>query len=179
MVSLPETKDRIKIPDGITAKLDGRTLKVKGPKGELQRTLKLSRVELKIDAGDIVVRCDMPRRAEKAEVGTFASHVRNMLVGVQEGYEYRLKTVFAHFPIKSTVKGETFLIENFLGERSARKATILAGVKVDVKGDQVTVTGIDLEKVSQTAANIETATHIRNRDIRVFQDGIYIVQKAA
>ncbi|MBI2078742.1 MAG: 50S ribosomal protein L6, partial [Euryarchaeota archaeon] len=62
---------------------------------------------------------------------------------------------------------------------SARKATILPGVKVDVKGDQVTVTGIDLEKVSQTAANIETATHIRNRDIRVFQDGIYIVQKAA
>ena len=169
----------VEIPGGVQVELNGSSVRVKGPKGELQRTLKLSRVELKIDAGDIVVRCDMPRRAEKAEVGTFASHVRNMLVGVQEGYEYRLKTVFAHFPIKSTVKGETFLIENFLGERSARKATILAGVKVDVKGDQVTVTGIDLEKVSQTAANIETATHIRNRDIRVFQDGIYIVQKAA
>ena len=179
MVSLPETKDHIKIPEGVTAKLDGRTLKVKGPKGELQRTLKLSRVEVKVEGGEIVIRCDLPRRAEKAEVGTFASHVRNLLHGVQTGYEYRLKTVFAHFPIKTTVKGNDLLIENFLGERSARKATILPGVKVDVKGDQVTVTGIDLEKVSQTAANIETATHIRNRDIRVFQDGIYIVQKAA
>jgi len=102
-----------------------------------------------------------------------------MIFGVVNGYEYRMKTVFAHFPIKTTVKGPVFMIENFLGERSARKADILPGVKVDVKGDQVTVTGIDVEKVSQTAANIETATKVRNRDIRVFQDGIYITQKAA
>jgi large subunit ribosomal protein L6 len=179
MVTLAETKDHIKIPEGVTAKLSGRTLTIKGPKGELTRTLGLSRVELKIEGREIVLRCDLPRRAEKAEVGAFASHVRNMLHGVQNGYEYRLKTVFAHFPIKTTVKGNVFLIENFLGERSARKATILPGVKVDVKGDQVVCTGIDVEKVSQTAANIETATHIRNRDIRVFQDGIYITVKAA
>jgi large subunit ribosomal protein L6 len=179
MVTLAETKDYIKIPDGVTAKLSGRTLTIKGPKGELSRTMRPSRVELKMEGKDVVIRCDLPRRAEKAEVGTFASHIRNLIHGVQEGYEYKLKTVFAHFPIKSTVKGNVFLIENFLGERSARKATILAGVKVDVKGDQVVVTGIDLEKVSQTAANIETATHIRNRDIRVFQDGIYITHKAA
>ena len=179
MVTLPETRDRIKVPDGVNARLTGRTLILKGPKGELQRTLRPNRVELKVEGGEIVIRCDMPRRAEKAEVGTFGSHVRNMLFGVQNGYEYKLKTVFAHFPIKTSVKGNQFVIENFLGERSARKATILPGVKVDVKGDQVSVTGIDLEKVSQTAANIETATHIRNRDIRVFQDGIYITQKAA
>lgn len=179
MVTLAEARDRIKIPDGVTAKLSGRTLTVKGPKGELARTLRVSRVDLKIEGGEIVIECDLPRRAEKAELGTFASHVRNMMQGVQNGYEYRLKTVFAHFPIKTTVKGNVFVIENFLGERSARKATILPGVKVDVKGDQVVCTGIDLEKVSQTAANIETATHIRNRDIRVFQDGIYITTKAA
>jgi large subunit ribosomal protein L6 len=179
MVTLAETKDHIKIPEGVTVKLSGRTLSVKGPKGELSRTLRPSRVGLKVEGGEVVLHCDLPRRAEKAEVGAFGSHVRNMLHGVQNGYEYRLKTVFAHFPIKTTVKGNVFMIENFLGERSARKATILPGVKVDVKGDQVVVTGIDLEKVSQTAANIETATHIRNRDIRVFQDGIYITQKAA
>lgn len=179
MVTLAEARDRIKIPDGVHVTLTGRTLKIKGPKGELSRTLKPSRVEVKVEGGEIVIRCDLPRRAEKAEVGTFSSHLRNMVFGVQNGYEYRLKTVFAHFPIKTTVKGAELLIENFLGERSARRATILPGVKVDVKGDQVTVTGTDLEKVSQTAANIETATKIRNRDIRVFQDGIYITQKAA
>jgi large subunit ribosomal protein L6 len=179
MVTLAQTIDHIKVPEGVTAKLSGRTISIKGPKGELSRTLRPNRVELKIEGKDVLVRCDLPRRAEKAEVGTFSSHVRNMIHGVQEGYEYKLKTVFAHFPIKTTVKGAVFMIENFLGERSARKATILPGVKVDVKAEMVIVTGIDLEKVSQTAANIETATHIRNRDIRVFQDGIYITQKAA
>lgn len=179
MVSLPETRDRIKVPADVKATLTGRTIKVKGPKGELSRILKESRVEIKLEGDEIVLYCDMPRRAEKAEVGTVASHIRNMIVGVQTGYEYRMKTVFSHFPIKTTVKGETFLIENFLGERSARKASILKGVKVDAKGDQVVITGTDLERVSQTAANIETATKIRNRDIRVFQDGIYIIQKAA
>lgn len=179
MVTLPETRDRIKIPEGVKATVKGRTVTLKGPKGELTRTLKLSRVEVGLEEGELVIRCDMPRRSEKSEVGTFASHVRNMLEGVQNGYEYRMKTVFAHFPIKTTVKGTVFMIENFLGERSARKADILPGVKVDAKGDQIVVSGIDLEKVSQTAANIETATKVRNRDIRVFQDGIYITQKAA
>jgi large subunit ribosomal protein L6 len=179
MVTLPEARDQIKLPDGIKATLKGRTLTLKGPKGELSRTLKLSRVEIKMDSEGIVLRCDLPRRADKAELGSSASHVRNMIFGVQNGYEYKMKTVFAHFPIKTTVKGNVFLIENFLGERSARKADILPGVKVDAKGDQISVTGIDLEKVSQTAANIETATKVRNRDIRVFQDGIYITQKAA
>ena len=179
MVTLPEARDLIKLPDGVKATLKGRSLTLKGPKGELTRKLKESRVEVKLESDGIVIRCDLPRRAEKAELGSFASHVRNMIHGVQNGYEYRMKTVFAHFPIKTTVKGNVLMIENFLGERAARKADILPGVKVDPKGDQITVTGIDLEKVSQTAANIETATKVRNRDIRVFQDGIYITQKAA
>ena len=179
MVSLPESRSRVKIPEGVTVRLEGRTVKVKGPKGELSRALTTSRVEVSLDEGHVVVRCALPRRAEKAAVGTFASHVKNLMDGVTKGYEYRMKTVFAHFPIKTTVKGDQFVIENFLGERSARKATIEKGVKVESKAEFVTITGIDLEKVSQTAANIEKATKVRNRDIRVFQDGIYIIQKAA
>jgi len=179
MVTLPESRDLIKLPEGVKATLKGRSLTLKGPKGELTRGLKQNRVEIKVDPEGILLRCDLPRRADKAELGSYASHVRNMIVGVTSGYEYKMKTVFAHFPIKTTVKGPVLMIENFLGERSARKADILPGVKVDVKGDQVTVIGIDLEKVSQTAANIETATKVRDRDIRVFQDGIYITQKAA
>jgi large subunit ribosomal protein L6 len=179
MVSLPEARARIKVPDGVQVRLQGRTVIVKGPKGELKRTLPLSRVEVALEEGAVLVRCSLPRRSEKAAVGAFTSHVQNLVEGVTKGYEYRLKTVFAHFPIKSTVKGDQFVIENFLGERSARKARILSGVKVDVKAEWVSVTGIDLENVSQTAANIERATKVRNRDIRVFQDGIYIVTKAA
>lgn len=179
MVALPEARERIKIPDGVTVTVKGATIAVKGPKGELSRAADHPAVRVEVEGGEVVVRAEMPRRSEKAAVGTFAAHVRNLIVGVQTPYEYKLKTVFSHFPIKAQVKGDTFVIENFLGERSARKARILPGVKVDVKAEFVTVTGIDLEKVSQTAANIESATKIKDRDIRVFQDGIYIIQKAA
>lgn len=179
MVTLPEARDRVPIPEGVQARLEGRTLHLKGPRGELSRALKASRVEVQLEGNEVLLRCDLPRRSEKAEVGTFASHVRNMIAGVTNGYEYRLKTVFAHFPIKTTIKGDAVLIENFLGERSARHAAILPGVKVEVKADQIVVSGADLERVSQTAANIEKATKVRDRDRRVFQDGIYIVQKAA
>src|SRR3989338_7209344 len=119
MSTLPEARDRIPIPDGVTLTLSGRTVKVKGPKGELVRTFPTPRVELKMEGKEFVLRCDLPRRSEKAAVGTIGSHVRNMIAGVQKGYEYRLKTVFAHFPIKTQVKGTDFVIENFLGERSA------------------------------------------------------------
>lgn len=109
--------------------------------------------------------------------GTIAAHIRNMIKGVTKGYTYRLKIVYAHFPMKVTVKGDTVVIENFLGERAPRYAKILPGVKVEVKGEEVIVSGIDKEKVGQTAANIELATRVRGFDIRKFQDGIYIVSK--
>lgn len=179
MVSLPEARNRVKVPEGVTIRVEGRTVHAKGPKGELSRTFPLPRIEIVQDDKGVLVHCRLPRRKEKAAVGTFASHIKNLIVGVSEGYEYQLKTVHAHFPIKTQVKGDTFVVENFLGERSPRRARILPGVKVEAKQDHVTVSGVDLEKVSQTAANIERATKVRNRDVRVFQDGIYIIQKAA
>lgn len=179
MVTLPEAKQTVTVPDGVTLHLSGRTVTVKGPKGELHRTFPASRVEILSEDSKVVVRCDLPRREEKALVGAMASHIRNLVTGVEKGYEYKLKTVFAHFPIKTQVKGQDVLIENFLGERSARRARILPGVKVDVKAEWITVSGPHLENVSQTAANIERATKVRRRDVRVFQDGIYITQKAA
>jgi len=81
------------------------------------------------------------------------------------------------FPIKTSVEGNEFVIQNFLGERSPRKAKILENVKVETMGDNVTVSGIDKEKVGQTAANIERATKVKHRDIRVFQDGVYLISK--
>ncbi len=120
---------------------------------------------------------EMPRKKEKALLGTYGAHIRNMIVGVTKGYEYKMKIVFAHFPIKASVKGDTFMIENFLGEKHPRKARILGITKVNVKGDLVDLTGPDVEAVGQTAANIERATKIKGFDPRVFQDGIYIIQK--
>ena len=110
-------------------------------------------------------------------MGTFVAHINNMIEGLTEGFEYKMKTVFSHFPIKTSVDGDEFVIQNFLGERSPRKAKIIEGVTVEAKGDDVTVTGIDKETVGQTVANIERATKVKYRDVRVFQDGVYLVSK--
>jgi large subunit ribosomal protein L6 len=88
-----------------------------------------------------------------------------------------MKIVYAHFPIKTAIKGDTFVVENFLGEKCPRKTKILGDTKVTVKGDQVLLNGPNVEDVGQTAANIERATKIKGFDPRVFQDGIYIVEK--
>jgi large subunit ribosomal protein L6 len=100
-----------------------------------------------------------------------------MLVGATKGFEYKMKIVYAHFPIKTAIKGDTFVIENFLGEKFPRKTKILGVTKVQVKGDQVVLNGPNVEDVGQTAANIEKATKIKGFDPRVFQDGIYITEK--
>jgi large subunit ribosomal protein L6 len=88
-----------------------------------------------------------------------------------------MKIVYAHFPMTVKVKGNLINIDNFLGERSPRVAKIMGDVKVSVKGEDVTITGINKEDVGQTMANIEQATKIKRRDPRVFQDGIYLVDK--
>jgi LSU ribosomal protein L6P len=105
------------------------------------------------------------------------AHVRYMVKGVTEGYVYKLKIVYAHFPMKVNIKNNEVIIDNFLGEKTPRRAEIFGNVKVEIKNDIVTVTGINIEEVGQTAANIERGTKIKDYDHRVFQDGIYIISK--
>ena len=100
-----------------------------------------------------------------------------MFKGANEGFEYKLKILYSHFPMKVDVKEDNLVVDNFLGEKHSRKAKLIQGVEVKINGQDVNVTGIDKEKVSQTAANIEQATRIKNLDPRVFQDGIYITEK--
>jgi len=170
-------KHEIQIPEGIEAKLEGFDLHIKGPKGELVREFKHTRVKMSIEDGKIVIFCPLPKKKEYALAGTWKAHVENMIKGVTEGFEYHLKIVYAHFPIKVTVKGRKVVIENFLGEKAERYAHIFGDATVEVKGDTVIVRSINKEHAGQTAANIEKATRIKNRDPRVFQDGIYIVKK--
>ena len=97
--------------------------------------------------------------------------------GVTEGYIYRLKIVFIHFPMTINIQGNKVVINNFVGERKARVAKIHGDVKVRVESDDIIVTGNDIENVAQTAANIQQATKIRNKDLRKFLDGIYVYKK--
>ncbi len=170
-----EEKIDISIPDDTKVSIEEYVVKISGPKGELQREFVYPGVKITKTDSKVVVDTEVVGRAQNAIVGTFVSHIKNMILGVTKGFEYKLKIVYAHFPIQVKVEGNTLSIGNFLGERKPRKAKIIPNVDVQVANDEIFVRGIDKELVAQTAANIEQATRIKKRDSRVFQDGIYIV----
>ena len=164
------------IPEGVEVNIDKNSVRVKGKNGELKRSFDPS-IKIKKDNDEIILLSETERRKQKALTGTIAAHINNMFHGVSDKITYKSKIVYSHFPMTVKVQGNVIIIDNFLGEKHPRKAKINEGVDVKISGQEVTVTGIDKEKVSQTAANLEQATKIKNRDPRVFQDGIYIIEK--
>jgi len=167
----------IKIPQGVEVSVNGRAVTVNGPKGTLTRNFSDAPVSIQLENGEISVETKWPRKKEASIVGTVHSHISNMIVGVTKGFTYKLKVVFAHFPVTVKLKGSTVIIENFTGERSPRIAKIQGDSKVTVKGEDVIVQGLTLEDVSQTAANMERATKVTRKDPRIFLDGIYIYER--
>ena len=174
---LPEISKIIQVPDGVEVNIEGRKATVKGAKGTLTRDF--SHVPISIDANGKTVRvwAEWPRKKEASLVGTIYSHIQNMITGVEKGFSYKLKIVFSHFPMSVKVQGKTVVIENFTGERRARRVKIIGDVQVKVQSEDIIVQGLNLEDVSQTAANIEQATKVKKKDPRVFLDGIYVYER--
>jgi large subunit ribosomal protein L6 len=169
---------QVEIPPGVDVTLEGSVLKVSGPKGTLARDMRFPQIDLKVEGGEVIVSTTSDKKRFLAMTGTIEAHAKNMLRGVTDGYEYRMKVVYSHFPIQLKLQGNRLEINNFLGEKQPRVAKIIEGVTVKIGNDEVTLTGIDKEKVGNTAANIEHATRITKRDPRVFQDGVYIIERA-
>jgi len=174
---LPEISRTIQVPDDVTVTLEGKKVTVNGAKGTLTRDFSFVPISLEAEGQTVRVWAEWPRKKEAALVGTIHSHIRNMITGAQKGFTYKLKIVFSHFPISAKVQGKSVLIENFTGERRARKVKIIGDVKVKVESEDVVVQGVNLEDVSQTAANIEQATKVKKKDPRVFLDGIYVYER--
>jgi len=168
----------IEIPEGISVSFSQDVFTVRGPLGTVERKLWYPGIKIDVREGEVVVDAVSSRKELKAMVGTFTSHIKNLIKGVNEGFECKMSIVYSHFPMQVKVDGKSFIIGNFLGEKKPRVAKILGETKVKVTGNEVTITGINKEDVGQTAANIEQKTKIRRFDPRIFQDGIYIVQKA-
>lgn len=173
----PEVLKSVEIPENVEVMLEGRVVTVRGEKGTLTRDLSHIPVSIRLDGREVKVWANWPRKREEALVGTVCSHIQNMIIGVTNGFTYKLKVVFSHFPVSVKVKGNRVLIENFIGERSPRMAKIMGDAKVTSKDEDVIVQGINIEDVSQTAANIQNATKIKRKDPRKFLDGIYVYEK--
>ena len=174
---LPEISKTIQVPDNVDVSMDGKKISFKGAKGTLTRDFSFAPVAIEGEGKSIRVWAKWPRKKEAALVGTVYSHIQNMITGVTKGYSYKLKIVFSHFPISVKVQDKTVLIENFTGERRPRRVKTLGDVKIKVEAEDIIVEGVNLEDVSQTAANIEQATRVRRKDPRVFLDGIYVYER--
>lgn len=167
----------VEIPEGVEVKIDGNNMEVSGKEGTIKKTVNFSGIETKREGNKILIGGEKITKSEKKMIYTIVSHLKNMINGVQEKYTYEIKICFNHFPITLDVSGNEAKIKNFLGEKVPRKAKILDGVEIEVKKDSITLKSIDKEAAGQTAANFEAATQIKNRDRRVFQDGLFIINK--
>lgn len=100
-----------------------------------------------------------------------------MITGVTQGFRYKMRFVYAHFPINVTIDNKKVEIRNFLGQKKVFKVTVRGDTTVTRSAkvkDQIELEGNSIEDVSQSAADIQQSTRVRNKDIRKFLDGIYV-----
>ncbi|HLD85015.1 MAG TPA: 50S ribosomal protein L6 [archaeon] len=170
----------ITILNDVDVTVDGLSLKVKGPMGEISKSFDDPRycdIKIAKDGNNISISYLGEDRKSFAMIGTIHAHLRNMMHGVTTGYVYEMKVIFKHFPMTVSVKAGNIEVKNFLGEKSIREVPVIGKAEVKIDKENITVSGIDIEEVAQTAANIERACKLRGRDRRIFQDGIYITTR--
>jgi len=172
----------ISIPDGIHVTVNARQVTVKGPRGTLHRDFRHINMEILHEESQIRLRVWHGTKKHLACIRTIASHIQNLFTGVTRGYQYKMRFVYAHFPINVNISKDNKNIEirNFLGEKVVRKVDMLDGVTVEqssAQKDELVLQGNDIEKVSQSAASIQQSTAVKNKDIRKFLDGIYVSEK--
>lgn len=167
----------VKVPQGISASINDYVLTIKGPKGSTSKVLKSPLGSVDVKGDEVIIESPIESRRGKTIVNTFKSHIKNLIKGVTNGYEARLKICYSHFPITVKVNGKNISIENLGGEKTPRMTSITGDAKISVEGAEVVVTGINKEEVGQTAASIEKTSKIKHKDSRLFQDGIWITKK--
>jgi len=173
-----EIFQNIEIPEGIEVNIsETRELIIKGPKGENKRKFNLAKITLEKKDNKIIIGSKKASKNEKRIINTFTAHIKNMIKGVQEKFEYKLKICFSHFPITVDIKENEAIIKNFLGEKIPRILKLPEGIEVKIDKDIITVISQNKELAGQGAANFEKATKVRMKDRRVFQDGIFIINK--
>uniref|UniRef100_A0A0B6Y7H6 Large ribosomal subunit protein uL6 n=1 Tax=Arion vulgaris TaxID=1028688 RepID=A0A0B6Y7H6_9EUPU len=178
-----ESNDIVKFPEGVKFTVDKRVITVTGPRGTLKRDFRHMQVEvLKSGKDSIRVRKWFGLRKELAAIRTVCTHVKNMIKGVTLGFRYKMRSVYAHFPINISLQEQGTLVEirNFLGEKVIRRVELPTGVVAAIstkQKDELIIDGNDLEQVSQVAARIQQSTTVKNKDIRKFLDGIYVSER--
>jgi large subunit ribosomal protein L6 len=164
-------KNVVEIPEGIEVQLEQGLIKVKGPKGELSRNYPWRFLDVGKKDKEVHFDNKVGTAKYKALIGTFVSHTKNMIKGVQEPFVYRLKVCSVHFPMNVKLSGNEFVVSNFLGGKQPRKMKFDKTITdIKVEGDKIIVTSASKEMAGQVAAKIESLTRVRKKDRRIFQE---------
>lgn len=173
-----DIKKIIELPESVSVEYKNNELVLKKEGKELKKKFKLNpKIKLEIENKKIILFSKSGSRREAKVIGTLNGHILNLIKGLSEGFEYKLEVCNIHFPMNVKQEGDLVVIKSFLGAKSPRVARILPDVKIEIKGNFITVKSDYIEKAGQTAANIEKATRIIGKDKRIFQDGIFIIEK--
>jgi len=172
-----EFKEELEIPEGIKISLENGLLTVTGKRGEIKRDFFTPVIKLLTEGNKIIFTMKKFSKREKTLLGTFMSHIRNMFIGVTEGFVYKLKICSGHFPMNVSFKNHELIIKNFIGEKVPRVLKVKESVNLKVEGDIITLEANDIEIVGLTASSIEKLTRRPGFDKRIFQQGIYITDK--
>ena len=166
----------IEIPEGIEIEVKENEAIAKKEGKENRKIFFKTKIE-KSD-NKIILKTERSTKREIKQINTNVSHIKNMLQGLQEKFVYKLQICSVHFPMNVSIKDNELVIKNFLGETKERKTKISPKVDVKIEGEMITIESHDKEAAGQIAANIEKTTVIRGKDKRIYQDGIYMVEKA-
>lgn len=168
----------VKIPSGVKVTVldDGSEVSISGKLGSTIKIVNMSLMRVRLEGDKLVVEETKHKKlAKKAGLATTAltSELQSAIKGVENGIEKKMRIVYAHFPMSIEVKGDMLFAKNVFGEKKPRTAKIVGSTKVEIKGQDVFVRGVDPYDVGQTVANINKLSFVRHKDSRVFQDGIY------
>jgi large subunit ribosomal protein L6 len=179
-MSISETEkfqDEIVIPEGVTVTQKKHMLTFVGPLGKTHKSFRTIPINVEIVENKLLLKTIDFKKRDYAILHTARSLIRNICEGLIKGYTIKMKVVYAHFPVTVKVDNKKIIIENFQGERAPRITHIVGNTKVVPKGEDVILTGEVWTDITQTAANIELKTKVKNKDHRVFLDGIYVYDK--
>merc|ERR1712149_71762 len=181
------SSETLDIPEGVKVHIKTRIITVEGPRGKLVKDLgHLAVVFGQPTKNTISIELHHGARKNVATLRTVRTLINNLIIGVTKGFKYKMRYVYAHFPINVNVdkNSETGLYEveirNFIGEKIVRRVVMQPGVEVEPsknQKDELQLFGNSLENVSQSAADIQQICRVRNKDIRKFLDGLYVSEK--
>ncbi|KAG7096838.1 hypothetical protein E1B28_004247 [Marasmius oreades] len=179
--------EELDIPQNVDVSIKARLITVTGHRGTLTKNVRHINMDIRLIKGKtskVTLAVWQGGRKHVACLRTIKSLILNMIKGVTKGFQYKMRAVYAHFPINCIIQenGRKLEIRNFLGEKTVRHVDMLNGVTVSeskAQKDELIIEGNDIDNVSQSAASIQGICRVRNKDIRKFLDGIYVSSKAS